>query len=368
MAGIIYFAQKCFLNPYSIGIILVYCIRIFAVTICILFFQGCYLLKQGFYIIRYNSKAQSIDKMLGNSHISQNTKDFLLLVKEIRSYAFDSLGLIENDNYTRYVEIDKDYLVDVVSASDELAFNQHTWCYPFFGCFPYKGYFERKDAEKQASKLSRKGLDTYIGRVDAFSTLGFFKDPIYSFMEEYSVFGIASLIFHEQTHATVFLKNRIQFNEELATFIGTEGALRFIRMKYGDGSDAYRNAILAIEDSDTYMMLMRRLYKRLAKLYKSNIPDDKKREEKQKIIQNCKNEIMEKYNQFFKTDLYSAIGKAQINNAVLAIRMTYTLDLDIYYELYELYDRDLKKMMDFFKTLEKCRNDPKEIIRAKLKK
>lgn len=320
------------------------------------------------YIIRYNSKAESINEMLEDPQISQETKDFLSLIQEIRSYAFDSIGLVENDNYTRFVKIEKDYLVDVVSAADELAFNQYTWCYPFFGCFPYKGYFERKDAQKQALKLSNKGLDTHIGRVDAFSTLGFFSDPVYSFMQEYSVFGIASLIFHEQTHATIFLKNNIQFNEELATFIGTEGALKFIKMKYGVESDIYRNAILAIEDSNTYMMLTRKLYRRLEKNYNSKISNEKKREEKQKIITSFKKEIMDNYDQFFKTNLYSKIGEAQINNAVLAIRMTYTLDLDIYYKFYKHNKYDLLKTMDFFKTLKKCRNDPKKVIIKEMKK
>lgn len=341
-------------------------IKILVIAILTLSFQGCYLVKQGVYIMRYNSKAQSIEKMLDDPELSQQTREFLILVNDARKFAFDSIGLEENDNYTKYVEIDKKYLVDVVSASEELAFKQYTWCYPFFGKFPYKGYFEREDAEKQASRLSRKGYDTFIGHVDAFSTLGILSDPIYSFMADYSVFGITSLIFHEQTHATLFLKNRVQFNEELATFIGTEGALRYIKFRYGENSDIYRNALWAIDDSETYMKFMRQLYEKLDNLYNSELADSLKRKEKQLIIDSCKNEMVINYNQYFKTRLYSEIGKAKINNAVLAIRMTYNLDLDIYYKLHDAYDGDFKKMLDFLKTLEKSKDDPKKAMSAKI--
>lgn len=339
--------------------------KILTTVLCLgmMLMNGCYLIKQGTYILRYNSRARKAEKMLKSPDIPQHTREFLELVQEIRSYAVDSIGLNKNRNYTTYVEIDKDYLIDVVSAAEDASFKQYKWCYPFFGCFPYKGYFEKEDARKEASQLKEKGYDVNIDKVDGFSTLGFLKDPLYSFMKGFSVYGIASLIIHEQTHATVFIKNRVQFNEELATFTGNTGAMNFIKQKYGNDSEEFRSTVLANQDREAYLSLLRGLYGELKSVYDSPVSREEKLIRKAEIIAGFRERVSNEYDHHFKTRNYRQLSKIPINNAYLAVRMTYTNDLEIFQELYSRKNENLKDFMESIKKLKKVKTDPKEYIR-----
>ena len=343
-------------------------LSIVAICLSLLLFNGCYLIKQGTYILRYNFRAQKIDKVLNDPETPEPTREFLDLVQEIGAYATDSIGLKKNRNYTTYVKIDKDYLVDVVSAAEDVSFKQYKWCYPFFGCFPLKGYFEKEDALKEAEKLKGKGYDVNVDEVDGFSTLGIFKDPLYSFMKDFSVFGIASFIIHEQTHATVYVKNQVQFSEELATFVGNTGAMNFIRQKYGTDSDIFRSAVLAEQDREAYLGLLRGLYNELKSMYQSGINREEKLNRKEEIIADFKEKVSTEYNRFFKTGSYSRLSKININNAYLAIRMTYTNDLKLYQELYIKEGENLKSFMDSVIKLSKKKGDLKEHLMKEINK
>ena len=209
--------------------------------------SGCasqvgYLAKQGSYLLRYSVGTRSIDSLIADSSTAADVRAFAVKVREIRGFAAESLGLRSNGNYTRYRQIDRDHLVDVVSACDAESFTAYLWSYPLLGKLPYKGFYERSDADAEAARLRGQGYDVIVRPVDAFSTLGFTKDPVYSFMKGYSPFELASLIIHEQTHATLFVKGQPEFNEELATFVGNEGAFEWLQAAYGGDSAEYRAA------------------------------------------------------------------------------------------------------------------------------
>ena len=256
------------------------------IPLCLLpLFSGCYLLKQGTYLLNYNSRSRPIEKVLAQESISGDVGVMLSMVQEIRRYAVEEIGLEDNRNYTRYLEMDRDYLVDVVSACTADSFTPYEWRFPLFGSFPYKGFYEPEDARREASRLERRGLDVWVRQVDGFSTLGFFSDPIYSFMTEYSLFALADLIIHEQTHATVFVKNEIQFSEELATFVGREGALSFLRDRYGEDSEAYRQALASLSDWSRYRDRVIELYDELDTLYRSETDSRRMSAEKQRIVE-----------------------------------------------------------------------------------
>jgi predicted aminopeptidase len=333
------------------------------VMICIIavLFNGCYLIKQGVYLFRYTSSAKSTHKMLKNENLPEKTRKFIALVDKIRTFARDSVGLVENKSYTKYVHINKDHIADVVSAAEELSFTQYKWCFPVFGCFPNKGFFDRKDADIEAGKLKKKGYDVIIDEVDAFSTLGILSDPLYSFMEEYTTYQLASVILHELTHATVFVKSQLQFNEELASFIGTEGALKFI--KENDTTGAYDRVRAYLADRDTYLNMLRMLYRDLGTLYATEKDTVKARQAKKEYIESFKQNIALNYDTLFKTKGFKKVPEITINNAHLAIRMTYSLDLKIFDEYRNVNGYTLKQFVGYAKTLKK-EKDPK----SKLKK
>jgi len=188
-------------------------------------FSGCYSIKQGVTMIGYLGQAVPLEKTADS--------DFIGLVEDIRVFAKDELGLVLSKNYTRLVELDRNYLAAVVSASAKDSFQRHEWRFPVVGRLPYKGFFNVDDARKERFKLEEKDLDVWVRSVDAFSGLGWFNDPLYSFMRNYSPNRLADLIIHELVHATVFIKGQVKFNEELAQFIGTEGARLFLEKRFG---------------------------------------------------------------------------------------------------------------------------------------
>jgi predicted aminopeptidase len=326
--------------------------------------QGCYLLKQGSYILKYSLDAKPIDKLQKRPETPEDLRQFFARVQDIRRFAIDSVGLKANKNYSTYVAIDKKYLVDVVYAAGRDNFNQYKWCYPFFGCFPYKGFFERPDAEAEAARLQKKGYDIDIGRVDAFSTLGIFSDPLYSFMKRFSLFRLSSLIMHEQTHATLFIKNHIQFNEQLASFVGDEGALWYIRSRYGESSPQYLEALHEWKDSDAFTLLLQGLYRQLQPVYAdSALSSAQKIERKQQIISHFKDSVAVNYDSIFQSQRYRGIPKAEINNAYIAVFMTYTLDLKDFYNLYNQENHDLAATLGKLKLLGKQKGDPAQNLR-----
>ncbi len=340
------------------------------VLICfILFFlNGCYLIKQGIYLIRYNYRARPFEAIMNDPDTEEKIRSFLKLAQEIRAFAIDSVGLVKNGNYSRMVEVNNDYIAVFVSASQKLSFEQYKWCFPILGSIPYKGFFELEDAKKEAGKLSRKGYDVDISKVDAFSTLGFFSDPLYSYMADYKVFSLASLIIHEQTHATIYLKGQAQFNEELATYIGNKGALEFIKSKYGEDSEEYHKAICAYRDRQTHGSIMKKLVKDLDQIYQSDESSESKLEKKQKTIDTFRQNIKNNYDSIFETSNYRNIGDMKINNASLAVWMTYTFDVDLFEQLYRKKGNSLRELMDYIRTLKKIKGDPKVHIREFLHK
>jgi predicted aminopeptidase len=283
-----------------------------------------------------------------------SVKQFLNVVTEISRFAVDSIGLVKSGNYSRYVSINKPYLVDVVCASGPADFNAYQWCYPLFGCWPLKGYFDRQDALREAGRLAKEGLDVYVGRVDAFSTLGFFSDPVYSFMEDFPVYRIADLIIHEQTHATIYVKNQVDFDEELAEFTGSEGALWFIRSKFGPASAVYETAVKLSKDNDTYYRLIHSLYAGLSAVYgDSGMPLSTKLARKRHMIDGFKDSLARNYDSIFLTKAFRGLEKAGINNAFIGIDMTYSRDLDLFYLLYAQKNRDLRTTLAAIKSIEK---------------
>ena len=329
---------------------------------CIFLLSGCYLLKQGGYIIRYNRKAVDIDRILAGEKIPKDTREFLLLVKEIKSYATREIGLKEDKNYTRFIDLDRHYLADVVSACRDDAFEPYAWRYPFFGSFPYKGFFEREDAAREARRLKDRGYDVLVRRVDAFSTLGFFNDSVYSFMRDYSVFEMASLIIHEQTHTTLYLRDQVQFNEELATFVGNEGALNFIRDYYGPDSPLYRESLARLEDFKSFKEVIREIYEELQAVYENSASREEKLHVKAAVIEEAKKRFEEQYHERFKSERFLAFKDARVNNAYILAYILYTQDLSLLYDLYEKEGFDLKKTVSALKALKNYGGNAKEYV------
>jgi predicted aminopeptidase len=337
----------------------------------ILLVSGCasqvgYLAKQGGYLLRYGTGTRSVNAMIDDPSTSGETRDFLLRVKDIKGFAVGKVGLRNNDNYTRFREMDRDHLVDVVQACDAASFTPYMWSYPFLGRLPYKGFYERADADAEAARLKTQGCDVIVRPVDAFSTLGFTKDPLYSFMKGYSAFQLASLIIHEQTHATLFLKGQPEFNEEMASFVGDEGAFQWLRGAYGEDSSEYLGARDSQADSELFLSLLRGLSARLRAVYDGASPREDKLSRKARIIDEFRLSLTGDRAPRFRTPAYGKLATIPLNNAFLSLYSLYNDDIPL---LRTWFDQrcggSLPRFVESMKALA-AHGDVKAQVRAEL--
>ncbi|MDR0494956.1 MAG: aminopeptidase [Treponema sp.] len=356
------------MNCISKTIILlpVFVTAILLLSVCALF-SGCYTLKQGTIMLGYLGRAVPLESLLETDSGSENASTFqqdsttetgknrlfVERVQDIRRFATEELGLKMSKNYTRYVSIDRDYLAAVVSASAADSFTRHEWKYPVVGAMPYKGFFNAADARKERVKLEKKGLDVWIRGVDAFSTLGWFRDPLYSYMRDYSPYWLADLIIHESFHATVFLKGHVQFNEELAEFVGGEGGRLYMESRFGVDSEEYRAMIAGKEDSRRYVSFIQELIAELQTLYRGDADRDEKLKKKEMIIKDFQEQFDAKYENLFTSENFRGFSTMSPNNAYLELYRLYYTEDNFYADLYEKSGKNLSSFIAAAKTMPK---------------
>jgi predicted aminopeptidase len=325
-----------------------------------------YLWEQGVGLLRDNRGARRVDALLAGPDTPAETRRFLLDTQDIRRFG-TGLGLKPSGNYTRYKELDRDHLVDVVQACAELSFEAYTWRYPLLGRLPYKGFYDRAQAEEEAARLRAQGLDVIVREVDAFSTLGFFRDRLFSFMKAYSLDDLASLMLHEQTHATVFLRGQTGFNEQLASFVAERGALMYLRARFGEDSEDYRGALAARADEELALSFIRDMRRALEALYSGPLNAEAKRAEKQRIIDEHKRRFVAEWLPLFHDPGYARVAELPINNAYLSLYDLYTGDLPLLERYFtEVCGSDLATFLRQVKSLAKDRGGAVERMRREL--
>lgn len=232
-------------------------------------------------------KAQPVEDFLASTTFPDSLKKKLVLINKVRQYAIDSLGLKDTKNYKTLYDQKGQEVMWVVMASEPFRLKAKEWTFPVIGSVPYKGFFDWKKAVKLKDELEKEGWDVNVRNPGGWSTLGWFTDPILSKMLERSDGDLANLIIHEMSHATIFVKDSIDFNENLATFIGDRGAEKFLISAYGRESKEFK--VYMNEDRDYVMFAehMLRGSEKLDSLYKSipsDIPKEKKLRLKKEMI------------------------------------------------------------------------------------
>ncbi len=217
--------------------------------------------------------AQSVEEVLHDQQIPDSIKQKLVLIQEIRKYAVDSLGLKDSKNYTTFFDQKGKPVLWVITACEPFAMKAYLWNFPFLGDVSYKGFFEKERGIPELENLKKRGYDTDYGTASGWSTLGWFRDPILSNMLRRSDGQLAELIIHELTHATVYLPGSVDYNENLATFVGEEGAMRFLKSHFGNESKALMNYRSDQEDEVIYGNYMVASCHKLDSFY-TNLPAD----------------------------------------------------------------------------------------------
>ena len=334
----------------------------FLLAVCALF-SGCYTLKQGVTMLGYLNRAIPLEQV-PLEEAAPDGEEFVRRVHDIRRFASEELGLSMSKNYTRYVKLDRNYLAAVVSASAKDSFNRHEWHFPVVGSVPYKGFFNIEDARRERAKLEKKDLDVWIRGVEAFSTLGWFNDPLYSYMRGYPPARLADLIIHESLHATVFVKGQMSFNEELAEFIGSEGARLYMETRYGADSAEYRAMFELEADNKTFVAFIQELIAELDALYTSALDREETLTKKESIINAAQERFDAEYENLFSSDNYRGFADLPVNNAYLELYRLYHAEDNFFAELYERSGRNLPAFIAAAKTVTK-KGDPRgQLARA----
>jgi predicted aminopeptidase len=266
-------------------------------------------------------KRTPIERLLADPATDPELRSKLAAVAEIRRFAATDLELPDNDSYTSYADLGRRYVVWNVVATEEFAVSPERWCFPFAGCVAYRGFFDRKNAERFQARLARQGFDTYLGGASAYSTLGYFADPVLNTMIGGSVENIASLIFHELAHQKLYIKNDSEFNEAFATAVEEYGTERWLTEREElDALDRYR---LRVRHRADFADLVLEQQARLAVVFAANEPLEAKRAAKAQIYEIMRTEYATLKAQWGGAKDYDAWFAQPLNNAVLASVATY---------------------------------------------
>lgn len=308
------------------------------------------------------SKRVPIEKALLNPKLTEKEKQKLLLAEEVMQFCKDHLGLDSHGNYSSFVQLDQAFVTYVVSASPAWELKHYLWSFPIVGSVPYKGFFNKKDAEEEEKQLKQKKFDTYLRGVSAFSTLGWFRDPVLSSMLRYEDEDFVNTLIHETVHANIYIKSNADFNERLAVFLGNWGTEKFYLSK--NNIDMLEKIKQQNNDEKLFAHFISDEIRDLEVWYKKESAGKTEEDRKNRI-----KDIQKKFNSQIlpklKTNNLKGFADIELNNARLLIYKTYLQDLSLFERLADLEKQDFVLFLKRIKQLEKSKDpekDLKEII------
>lgn len=226
------------------------------------------------------SEAKPIDEWIADPTTGDSLKNKLGKLKEIRTFAAQQLGLPDNGSFKTYADLKRPFVLWNVVATPSLSMKPKQWCFPIAGCVDYRGYYSKQDAQEFATELRSENYDVQVAGVPAYSTLGWFNDPVLSTFIHYPEGELARLIFHELAHQVAYAQGDSQFNESFATAVEEVGVERWLATH---GDEKTRQLYVVYEGrKHDFLVLLMRYRKKLEENYDRVASDDEKK--KQKVI------------------------------------------------------------------------------------
>jgi predicted aminopeptidase len=303
---------------------------------------ACYLSRGAWEEAKILSRRQPISELVANPGTPKAAREKLKVVLAAREFAKDSLRLRTKDSFTTYSRLDHDTLVLLVSAAYRDTLKPYTWWFPIVGRVPYKGYFDFDAARRTAKDLAANGFDVYVRPSDAFSTLGFFNDPLLNTTLKADTLGLANTVIHELTHNTFYASGQAPFNESFAMFVGARGAAAFFRARGQEAAAAKLDA--EWEDDKLLARFWSRVMKSLDSAYAAHPSDKAARiSARDTVYLGARAALVGEIAPLFKTINPRYAQRVPLDNASLLARRVYASDLDVFDRVYEKEGRDLKR-------------------------
>jgi predicted aminopeptidase len=254
--------------------------------------------------------------------VTDALKGRLQRVREIRAYAARELGLPDNGSYKNYADLKRQFVMWTVVATPELSVKPNQWCFPVAGCVDYRGYYNKDAAQAFADDLRSRGFDVRVSGVPAYSTLGWFNDPVLSTFIEYPDAELARLVFHELAHQIAYAPNDSQFNESFATAVEEVGVARWLAEQ---GNDTLRDNYQAYQQrKDDFLLLMTQHRQQLEDNFSRSVGDVEKRQRKAEIFQSLRQEYAQiKQLRWEGYNGYDRWFSGTMSNADFALMATY---------------------------------------------
>ena len=267
------------------------------------------------------ARARSVETVLAAPETSPRLAARLRTALDIRKFASDALALPANASYRRYVDLGRPYVLWNVVAAPELSLEPRQWCFPVAGCLSYRGYFAEADAREYARARASEGWDVTVAGVGAYSTLGWFDDPLLSTMVALPEYHLAGIVFHELAHQRLYVPGDTAFNESFAVVAERAGVRRWIeavgRTALGE---RYR---IAVERRAAFLDLVRDTRRALEAAYASSLPDEAKREAKTRLIERLRSRYDTLRSTWESGPTWDFWFERGVNNAAIALVSTY---------------------------------------------
>ena len=307
-------------------------------------------------------QTRDIDEVLTDGNTTAQLRRQLQLVLQIRQFAFDELELPRSDSYSEYADLGRPYVLKNLFATDEFSIKLQRWCYPLVGCAGYRGYFDAQRLAQFKSTLLQQGKDVYVGNVSAYSTLGWFDDPVLNTFVNWPDYRLAGLIFHELAHQRLYIDDDTRFNESFAVAVQQAGVEKWLAQRAEhDHLQRYRqyqaNRAQVVD-------LIEQARHQLDALYQQPLPAEQKRGQKQQLLQALRDRYQQKAQEFTVRDGFSRWFNGDLNNAKLASVSTYHAQVAGFRHLLDCEQGDLGQ---FYRAVEKLAELPKDKRRQALK-
>lgn len=302
---------------------------------------------------------EPIDKLLSAETTDEELRAKLQTLIDARQYAVDTLKLPNNDSYNTYVETGRRYVTWNVVAAEEFSLNAKTWCFPVAGCVNYKGYFAEENANEYAQELIDQNLDVNVGGASAYSTLGWFDDPVLDTMLSGGDIRYVGTLFHELAHQLLYIKDDSNFNEAFASFVEQEGIRTWLTDRNElDRIGRYNDHLGRSAD---FSALLKTTREALQSVYSQDATDEVKRTGKQAALDDMQANYQTLKVSWDGYSGYDGWFSRKVNNARLVSVATYRKLIPAFAAMYIDANRDLSAFYEIAKAVAAMPTDERRV-------